>query len=57
MSKEEKPKSVPFEVKVVNQKEDKKSQYDDTDDFGYDVLGINDEEIEEFEKDDSSSSK
>ncbi len=44
----------PLEVKVVNEKKEKSSIYDDSDDEEYDELGISDKEIEEH---DSTSSK
>ncbi len=39
----------PLEVKVVNQKEDKKSDYDSKDDSEYEDQLITKEEIKEFE--------
>ncbi len=38
-----------LEVKVVNQPEQKKTEYDDTDDDEYDDLRITDKDIEDFE--------
>lgn len=45
----------PLEVKVVNQKEEKKDDYDSKDDLEYDELGITEEQVKEFENGDSSS--
>jgi len=47
-------KIEPLEVKVVNQKEDKVSEYDSKDDWEYEDLGITKEELEEFENGDTS---
>ncbi len=54
-SKEE--KVSPLEVKIVNPSENKKEDYEPDDDNEYDDLRITKEQVEEFEKDDSTSSK
>ncbi len=40
----------PLEVKVINQPETKRSEFDSAEDEEYDELGISKEDLEEFEK-------
>jgi len=52
---ENKDDEQPLEVKVINQKEDKKetTPYDSKADEGYDELGITEEELKEFKDGDT----